>query len=99
MYRKGERPYASLKAATARAMAAEGKARALEEQVQGLTERLKEDYVEKAEELQGYDRDDYNKVVMLDMALDFARVRVKTAERELKETRAGQSSRRQRLRT
>ena len=69
-------------------MAAEGKVRALEEQVQGLAERLKGDYVEKAEELQGYDGDDYNKVVILDMALDFARVRVKTAERELNETRA-----------
>ena len=85
-HRKGERP--SLKAATARAMAAEGKVRALEEQVQGLAERIKRDYVEKVEELQGYDGDDYNEVVILNMALDFARVRVKTAERELQETRA-----------
>ena len=83
-HRKGERP--SLKAATARALAAEEKIRELQEKVQGLQELVKGEYQEKAEELEGYGGgDDYHKVVILDMALDFARVRLKTAERELKE--------------
>ena len=84
-HRKGERP--SLKAATARAMAAEEKSRSLEEQVQGLQAQLRGDYVVQAEELRepGYTGDAADQVVILDMALDFARVRLKTAEREHKE--------------
>ena len=84
-HRKGERP--SLKAATARAMAAEEKSRRLGEQVQGLQAQLRGDYVVQAEELKepGYTGDAEDQVTILDMALDFSRVRVKTAERELKE--------------
>ena len=87
-HRKGERP--SLKAATARAMAAEEKIRRLEEQVQGLQAQLRGDYVVQAEELKepGYTGDAADQVIILDMALDFARVRVKTAERELKDSAA-----------
>ena len=84
-HRKGERP--SLKAATARAMAAEEKSRRLGEQVQGLQAQLRGDYVVQAEELRepGYTGDAADQVIILDMALDFARVRLKTAERERKE--------------
>ena len=84
-HRKGERP--SLKAATARAMAAEEKSRSLEEQVQGLQAQLRGDYVVQAEELRepGYTGDAADQVIILDMALDFARVKLKTAERERKE--------------
>jgi len=79
-----------LKAATARAMAAEEKIRRLEEQVQGLQAQLRGDYVVQAEELKepGYTGDAEDQVIILDMALDFARVRVKTAERELKDSAA-----------
>ena len=84
-HRKGERP--SLKAATARALAVEEKSRRLEEQVQGLQAQLRGDYVVQAEELRepGYTGDAADQVIILDMALDFARVRLKTAERERKE--------------
>ena len=71
-------------------MAAEETSRRLEEQVQGLQAQLRGDYVVQAEELRepGYTGDAADQVVILDMALGFSRVRVKTAERELKETRA-----------
>ena len=48
---------------------------------------MRGDYVVKAEELkeQGYKGDATDQVIILDMALDFSRVRVQTAERELKE--------------
>ena len=83
--RRGERP--SLKAATARALAAEETSRRLEEQVQGLQAQLRGDYVVQAEELKepGYTGDAADQVIILDMALDFSRVRVKTVERELNE--------------
>ena len=88
-HRKGERP--SLKAATARALAVEEKSRRLEEQVQGLQAQLRgdPDYVVQAEELRepGYTctGDAADQAIILDMALDFARVRLKAAERERKE--------------
>ena len=84
-HRNGER--SSLNAATARALAAEEKSRRLEEQVQGLQAQLRGDYVVQAEELKepGYTGDAADQVIILDMALVFSRVRVKTAERELKE--------------
>ena len=65
-HRKGEQ--SALKAAVARAMAAEAKNRELEGQVQGLLAQLGGGYAVKADELKGYkEGDDYHKVVILDM--------------------------------
>ena len=84
-HRKGERP--SLKAAVARARAAEEQVKELKGLVEALRTQVQGDYVVKAEELkeQGYKGDATDQVIILDMALDFSRVRVQTAERELKE--------------
>ena len=66
--------------------AAEATNRELKDQVQGLRAQLKGDYAVTADELKDYEEgNDYHKVVILGMALDFTRVWVKTSERAFKD--------------
>ena len=84
-HRKGER--LSPTAAVARARASEEQTKELKGLVEALRTQVRGDYVVKAEELkeQGYKGDAAGQVIILNMALDFGRMRVKTEERELKE--------------